>query len=1054
MKKRLGLALAGLAALAFGEVSTGQQMMPAGGMPMGGQSMVQPMVADFQVGMPGRMWVATNLADQGLGYQGSYLTLGAKTHLFQDSWDGRWVGEMRGHYAWESSGFFTNIGLERVFSIKAAGADVSLGGWFDYDGDQQHDFSHSFNQLGLTGSIKTRRWDLIGNGYFPIGTTDYAQGDPTGVNCFFNNAIVLQPGIDSALQGFDVTWRFRPRSLGMVNGSFDLGGYGYRSDFIDFFGGGRARFAMQLLQGLVVSAEVNQDERFDTTGVLQLAYLFGVNARGNEYSLAGRDLEPTLRNDHIVRYNQDVVLAIDPDTGAPYNVYHVDNTADPGFADGRAQTPFTTLAAAEAAAGTDAIIFVHEGNGTDFGMSNGIVLKDRQMLLGDGALHLIPLQGGTFFDLCNDPGANRPVISGNAGGAAITLANDNVVRGIVVDGSAADTGYGILGNGVNNGVIEDVAINDAILHGIALNNFTGDWQFNRNDIVRSGFDGMQLQNNTDPTSVLSFEDNNVSLNGRDGISLTNYDAAEITFDNNVTDANGRDGVRLVNFLNTTGNGTDVLFLDHTARNNIENGLHVNGGDGNLEFLNSLITGNVANGIRIQNWTNTDPTDRTLISSFNGGASTITGNGTGAGAGIFNLLEGGTQRLFIVDNTINGNGIGINSTADNIATLLTTEITDNTVSNNNSDGIRLASFGGASQFGLIDSNLIDGNGAFGGDGIRLIAGDPGSTTSLLDVVVQNSLVTDTGFGSGIVGDVIEDAQLNLLVTNTEVSGNSGAGISLDIDTIANLAISNLTVDDSLIENNGSDGISVVTGTDTFADIVVTNSGINSNGGNGIFVSADGDNAVVGVDNRTRLFAQNNQINDNNINGILGIATGDASLFTTINGNEITGNGPGGDPDTLPYFHGIALSATDDALINGRITNNLVTGNFERGLIVVTDNNAATALLLAGNNFSGNDVGEDTSNDPTVDSGIQDLLIINDVASTTCIAMTNNFFTLDAEFENLGPAINFQLELDGVTNSFGGGTTLNGLFTFPAFGTVCAPAINAEAAAFNANGFPPQ
>jgi hypothetical protein len=356
--------------------------------------------------------------------------------------------------------------------------------------------------------------------------------------------------------------------------------------------------------------------------------------------------------------------------------------------------------------------------------------------------------------------------------------------------------------------------------------------------------------------------------------------------------------------------------------------------------------------------------------------------------------------------------------------------------------------------LIDNNLIDGNGAFGGDGIRLIAGDPGSTTSLLDVVVQNSLVTDTGFGSGIVGDVIEDAQLNLLVTNTEVSGNSGAGISLDIDTIANLAISNLTVDDSLIENNGSDGISVVTGTDTFADIVVTNSTINSNGGNGIVVSADGDNAVVGVDNRTRLFAQNNQINDNNINGILGIATGDASLFTTINGNEITGNGPGGDPDTLPYFHGIALNAVDDALINGRITNNLVTGNFERGLFVLTQDDAATALLLAGNNFSGNDVGEDTSNDPTVDSGIQDLLIINDVASTTCIAMTNNFFTLDAEFENLGPAINFQLELDGVTNSFGGGTTLNGLFTFPAFGTVCAPAINAEAGAFTANGFPPQ
>jgi hypothetical protein len=70
------------------------------------------------------------------------------------------------------------------------------------------------------------------------------------------------------------------------------------------------------------------------------------------------------------------------------------------------------------------------------------------------------------------------------------------------------------------------------------------------------------------------------------------------------------------------------------------------------------------------------------------------------------------------------------------------------------------------------------------------------------------------------------------------------------------------------------------------------------------------------------------------------------------------------------------------------------------------------------------------------------------------MTNNFFTLNAEFENLAGAPDFRLELDGVTNSFGGGTTLVGPFTFPAFGTVCVPAINAEAAAFIAAGFPPQ
>lgn len=1054
MKKRLGLALAGLAALALGDAASAQQMMPAGGMPMG-PAVAQPMMADFQVGMPGRMWVATNLADQGLGYQGSYLTLGAKTHLFQDVFDGRWVGELRGHYAWESSGFFSNVGLHRVYSIKSAGADVSLGAWYDFDGDQDRAFSHSFNQVGLTGSIKTQRWDLIGNGYFPVGTTDYSQGDPTGEDCFFNNSIVIQPGIDSALRGFDVTMRVRPRALGMVNGSFDFGGYGYESDFVDFFGGGRVRFGMQLLQGLIITAEVNQDDRFDTTGVLQLAYLFGVNARGNEFSLAGRDLEPTLRNDHIVRFRQDVVLAIDPDTGAPYNVYHVDNTADPAFADGRAQTPFNTLAAAEAAAGTDAIIYVHRGNGTDFGMSDGIVLKDRQLLLGEGVEHLIPLQGGQFYELCSDLGVGRPVISGSGGGAAVTLADDNVVRGLIIDGSGGDTGNGIVGTGVNNGVIEDVAINDTILSGIAINNFTGDWQFNRNDIFTSGFDGIQLTNNTDPTSILSFTDNNVSGNGRDGISLTNYDAAEITFDSNFTDSNGRDGVRLVNFLNTSGDGADILFLSHTARNNQANGLHVNGGDGNLEFLNSLITGNLANGIRIQNWENTDPTHRTLISSFDGGTSTITGNGGGSGGGIFNLLETGTQRLLIQDNTINSNGSGIIATADNIGTLLETDILDNTVNGNLSDGIRLSSFGGATQSVLIDNTLVNGNGAVGGSGIRLIAGDPSASTSLLDVSIQSSSIDDTATGNGILGNVIDDAQLNLLVNDSSISGNAGSGISLDIDTIANLAINSITVTNSDLISNAASAFAASTGTDTFTDIRIQNSVLNGGTSNGLSLLADGDNTVVGVDNRTRLFAQGNLITGFNGSGIAGAAVGDASLFVTIDGNEITDNGEDATLE-LPFFHGISLVAADAARLNGTISNNLVTQNFERGLLVNTFDTATTNLLLANNNLSGNDVGDDT-NVPGVEAGQEDMLITNDFTSKTCIAMTSNFFTLPATFVNDGAAIDFRVELDGATNSFGGGANFLPTiadFTFPAFGTVCQPAINAEAAAFQANGFPPQ
>ena len=39
--------------------------------------------------LPGRMWMEVTAADNGLGYQGSFGTIGGKTRLFQDSFDGR-----------------------------------------------------------------------------------------------------------------------------------------------------------------------------------------------------------------------------------------------------------------------------------------------------------------------------------------------------------------------------------------------------------------------------------------------------------------------------------------------------------------------------------------------------------------------------------------------------------------------------------------------------------------------------------------------------------------------------------------------------------------------------------------------------------------------------------------------------------------------------------------------------------------------------------------------------------------------------------------------------
>ena len=799
--------------------------------------------APFSV--PGRIWIGGRYAEDGLGYQGSYATIGTKTRLFEDFLDGRWLFEGRGHIS-ENGGFFSNLGVERVFTLHSAGADLSLGAWYDYDDDQNDlSFGESFHSWGVTGQIKTRRWDLITNGYFPFGTTDSTQGDPTGGTPFFENRIVLQAGLDSALEGFDVTLRMRPRQLAFVNGSIDIGGYGYESDLVDSFGGGRARLRFQLPRGWIFNGEINYDDRFNLTGFVGLTWIWGSGARGLEYSPIGRDLDETTRNDHIVRFNQDVIYAIDPDTGAPYNVVHVNNTAT-GFENGDFESPFNTLAEAEANSMEDDIIFIDDGDGTTNGQDTGFIAQDGQLILGDGFEHLIPIANGApfggFFSLINDLDGLRPVIT-NDGGPGITLANRNTVRAIEINGfeSPGVMSFGIEANGGmtnTDALIEDNLIVGAAIDGVGATNIAGDWTFNRNEIQDNGFNGIRLEDACDPNSVFTFDSNDVSNNGLDGIQITNYDAQEIIMTNNITDSNGRDGVRIQGFKGDDSVGTDILFDNHTARFNIGDGIRVEDGAGSLTIINSVIGedqnstttvvlpgGNATNGINVIDFTTPQDDDQVLIMS-----NDINGNGAGFGAGINFELNEGFSRLLITENQINGNGVGVNVLANDqdltnaIGTILDVTIIDNEsigsplFGGNSADGLRFFSSGGAimnlliDQTGGTDQQIVNN----GGNGISFVVGgdtDGFGIISTINATVRNATITGSG-GSGITGDVVQDGQLNLLVEDSLVgvqfsvplqavvdgTGGNANGFVFNFGQNPDGIISSITIRDTLVENN--------------------------------------------------------------------------------------------------------------------------------------------------------------------------------------------------------------------------------------------------------------
>ena len=937
------------------------------------QSVYQPVQRDLlnptTSGMPGRLWFETNLADQGLGWSGTYFTIGGKTRLFEDRFDGRWLLESQIHYnISEGGGAFANIGVERVFSIPAAEADVSFGVWYDYNGDRKADFSHTFHQVGISGKIKKEKWDLLVNGYLPTGVQDYSYGDPLGLNNFVGNEIVIVPGIDSALSGFDVTLRTRPKQLADVNGYLDVGGYGYNSDLIDSFGGGKIRLGFQGARGMMVNLEVNQDDRFNTTGVVGLGWVFGQNAggRGSEYIGLGRDLETSVRNDHMVVFNRDVVLAIDPTTGAPYNVIHVDNTADAAFENGTAETPYTTLLAAQNLSAEGDVILVNSGDGTDRNMDAGIQLQDNQRLWGNGQAILIPIQNGEFFQLSTDPLGVTPTISNAGGFAVVTLANNNDVAGVDIDAAGAQ--FGVFGNGQGTS-IRDNSIFGAGSHGVFLSGVTGDVNIANNLLDNNDGSGLFIRNALDTTQNIVIEENVASNNFLDGIQMRNYDPASLTILNNTAEDNLRSGLHLENYANTTGAGIEIQ--NQTSTGNASHGVHMRQGLGSLTLLDSNITGNNGAGLLLENWQTADP-DFINIATTEEGTSTISNNGAFANIQIFMNNGGERAQVNIANQTLSGGVRGVAASIQGIdgvgarTTLGINIASTNEIDGNVNDGISLT----AANSGLIEATIGDEDSALpmtildnaigGGNAISLIAqgnnGQPQGEiqASIRNVDINNAIsriivpggddiiVPTTGIsvdssGNGLVGIDITDVTIG--APGAAGDRTTQRGIVMDFSNNGSELINRVGIDDVSIFSNTA--IELNTGFDTYTDLVVENSTLRSNGPQSVGGRADNTPFVGGSTVGIDINAQGRGVFTGQLNAQLPNMPEEYGLFTQVSD---------GDLDNLTkvtlennsirdfVLNGVDISAQGDAQMLVEATGNDISNNGAGGSNHPEDNPA--------------------------------------------------------------------------------------------------------------------
>lgn len=288
--------------------------------------------------------------------------------------------------------FNIGVGYRDIVGNGIAGGMV----WFDRRSTAQ---DSKFNQVTVGGEYLTEGWDVRVNGYVPLNDSKtFTQANPNGSGAgFVGNQVLVntdQTLVEEALPGADLEIGYRlPFMDGITDATrFYAGGYHFDGDRAEDVSGFRTRFTSDITQDVQIGARYQHDDERGSQTYLEATVRFpwgfkksfkddGLYARLDESP--ERDID-IVSNEAVIDEGISNTPLLNAQTGVAQNIIHVDNTN--GVGTGTATDPFNTLAAAEAAAGVNDMIYVHRGDGTTTGMDAGITLNDAgQMLAGSGA---------------------------------------------------------------------------------------------------------------------------------------------------------------------------------------------------------------------------------------------------------------------------------------------------------------------------------------------------------------------------------------------------------------------------------------------------------------------------------------------------------------------------------------------------------------------------------------------------------------------------------------------------------------------------------------------
>jgi trimeric autotransporter adhesin len=656
---------------------------------------------------------------------------------------------------------------------------ITWGGnvYYDYRRTKRYHYNQAGAGLEAIGSF----WSCSLNGYWPFGRKkshifDLTLGSPNFLffqgNQLFIGAFTAKQ--EFAFKGLDASVVFCCYQKGLFSLDVGAGPYFFHGYKKKYAAGGLARLTARFSDYFALRLVGSYDNLFHDR--IQGEAVFSIPLGPKHFSkkcpesacpipsyFDSRLSRGAERSEIIVVDRHEkagtAALAIDPSTGLPYVIWFVDNTS---HSNGTFESPFSTLAQAQAASGPNDLIYVFAGDGSDTGMDHGIVLKDGQQLLGAGADATLPTTLGTVTIPALS--SSKPLIANNGAFlTAVTLANNNRISGIHIPGG---TEFGFTSaTPIQNLQIENCQI-ESNAYSVNLTDFTGIATISGNNLSNYGTIGVQFVS-ASGTSNIAIADSTFTGRGvSTAIRLMPSGAADMTA--SIT------GNTMSNHAAPTIWGTADATFAVTVANN-----HITG-----------IVGTSQKGI--------------LFDSFSASgvwSAVITGNVVDGGFGhtdiFLNPLGSSTISSAIVSNNIVlGPGIGapygIELFAEDTANVISLAITDNQSQNHTDAEIGVLAFGTNNHIAAtISGNYVQHTS--GNDGIQIINSDMVAGNSM-NVTVSNNTCDDTNNGIGVYAQ--QSASVNATILGNRCinvpNNNNGVHVNTDNTASATVAITSNTI----------------------------------------------------------------------------------------------------------------------------------------------------------------------------------------------------------------------------------------------------------------------